>query len=72
MEITFPLLSCLIVGIVLALSVPGGNRSLGILASSVLTYFYPIPMLAVVLIGVGIWPSPIKSVQFHVIFLDRT
>jgi hypothetical protein len=55
MEIPFPVLSCLIVGMVLALSIPGGNRSLGILASSVLTYFYPGPMLAVVLAGVGIY-----------------
>jgi hypothetical protein len=55
MEITFPVLSCLIVGIVLALGVPGGNRSLGILASSILTYFYPGPMLAVVLIGFGVY-----------------
>jgi hypothetical protein len=53
MEITFPVLSCLIVGIVLALSVPGGNRSLGVLASSILAYFYPIPMLIVVIFGVG-------------------
>ena len=52
MEITFPVLSCLIVGTVLALSVPG-SKSIGILASSILTYFYPIPMLIVVLLGVG-------------------
>ena len=55
MEIPFPVLSCLIVGILLALSVPGGNRSLGVLAASVLTYFYPGPMLAIVLVGVGIY-----------------
>ena len=53
MEMTFPVLSALIVGIVLALGVPGGNRSLGILAASFLSYFYPFPMLVVVLFGVG-------------------
>ena len=53
MEIPFPVLSSLVVGIVLALSIPGANKGLGILAASVLTYFYPGPMLAVVLVGVG-------------------
>jgi hypothetical protein len=55
MEITFPVLSSLVVGIVLSLSVPGGNRSLGVLASSILTYFYPGPMLSVIFFGVGIY-----------------
>ena len=51
MEIPFPVLSCLVVGIVLALGIPGGNRSLGILAASILAYFYPIPMLIIVVFG---------------------
>jgi hypothetical protein len=55
MEIPFPVLSCLIVGIVLALSIPGANKGLGVLAASILAYFYPVPMLAVVLVGVGIY-----------------
>ena len=55
MEMTFPVLSALVVAIVLALGVPGGNRSLGVLGASFLSYFYPGPMLAVVLAGVGIY-----------------
>jgi hypothetical protein len=50
--ITFPLIASLIAGSVLALSIPG-NRGLGIIATSILTYFYPVPMLIVVLFGVG-------------------
>ena len=55
MEITFPVLSALVVAIVLALAVPGGNRSLGVLAASFLSYCYPGPMLAVVLVGLMIY-----------------
>jgi hypothetical protein len=47
------LLASLLVGSVLALSIPGGNRGIGIVATSIITYFYPVPMLIVVLFGVG-------------------
>ena len=55
MEMTFPVLSTLVVAILLALGVPGGNRSLGILAACFLSYFYPGPMLTVVLAGFGLY-----------------
>jgi len=55
MEMTFPVLSALVVAIVLALGIPGGNRSLGVLAASFLSYCYPGPMMAVILAGFGIY-----------------
>jgi hypothetical protein len=55
MEIPFPVLSSLVVGILLSLSVPGGNRTIAIIALSILTYVYPLPILSVVLAGVGIY-----------------
>jgi hypothetical protein len=51
--ISFPLICSLIVGSVLALCFSGSSRNIGIICIVVLTFLFPIPMLIVVLFGVG-------------------
>ena len=50
--ISFPLICSLIVGSSLALMFPN-TRTFGIICIVVLTFLFPIPMLIVVLFGVG-------------------